>query len=157
MVGLIEEQWAPEQLWHHSLASFPPSGFLWSGLSSCCISPSCFLPFLSLSVQKALMAYLSARPPAGLHRLSRHFQPIRWHNYHLLQHKGLLRSQGPPTLQQLKWPAFFCWRSAFAFAMQLVTGCSARNWKIKNKNKLFWSATFKEVFFLVKTLQNREA
>lgn len=58
-----------------------------------------------------------------------------------------LRSQGPATFQQLKWPAFFCWRNEFASAMQLVAGCSTRNWKKKNKIKIFWLATFKEVLY----------
>lgn len=127
MAGPMEE---------NSLAFFPPSGFLWSGLRPRCICPSCFLLFLSLSVQKALTAYLSARAPAGLHRLSHSFQPMQWHHSHLLQ-EGPLRSQGPPTLQQLKGPAFFCWRSGFASAMQLAMACSTGNWKTKTKISYF--------------------
>lgn len=115
------------------------------------------LPSFSLVICAKGTHSLSARAPAGLHRLSCSFQPMQWHHSHILQDKGPLRSQGPSTLQQLKWPAFFYWRSGFASAVQLVTGFSTRNWKEKPKISYFDWLILKRSVFLVTTLQNTKS
>lgn len=135
MTGPMEEHWAPEQLapqpcflssfWLlvvSGLAAFAP---LASFLSShyLCKRPSWLICLPGLQ-QGCAGSHVAFSPCSGTIPTS-------------CKTRDSLRSQGPPTLLQLQWPAFLCWRNEFASATQLVTGCSTRNWKKKPKISYF--------------------